>query len=427
MPFPPITDTDIATRVTMASLLLYLRLIIFVVLLLPAISISIPTSSSTKPLVINTWSGDFKGAAAAAYKELSSSASASSVDIDNSDTRLDALEEGLNFCELNRCGGSVGFGGHPDASGEVSLDALIFDGVTHDVGAVGGLRRVKKAISVARGVLEHTNHSLLVGDAATRFAVDFLGFPEESLSTPESDQAHAKWVENNCQPNYYHDFVNSTTQCPPYYLMPEQQQEEEENVVNGFIRRRSERRQERRVRRRQRRQQRNARFSPHVNEDNHDTIGMVVVDAQGDLACGVTTNGLGNKVPGRVGDTPLPGAGCYVDNEVGGAACTGDGDVMLRFSPSALSVEYMRHGASPQEACEKSILKIAKYYPNFTGGMICVNKKGEYGAAGWNWVLSFSVQSPSTDGVEEHDVPPLTPPPAMASTMEEEASLASMS
>lgn len=334
------------------------------------------------PLVLNTWSGDFRGATSTAFAVLARSPTGD----EDGPARLDALVEGLSYCEAHQCGGSVGFGGHPDSNGEPTLDALIFDGVTHDVGAVGGLRRVKNAIAVARGVLEHTNHSLLVGDAATRFGVDFLGFVEEPLGTPESDAMHAEWQANACQPNYYR-FPNSTTSCPPYSL----------DDADGYRQRPTA-----------------PRFSPHVHETNHDTIGMVVIDAQGDLACGVTTNGLGNKVPGRVGDSPLPGAGCYVDNDVGGCACTGDGDVMLRFSPSSHAVQYMLHGASPQAAAEKAIRKIASYYPGFVGGMVCADKQGNYGAAGWNWVLSYSVRNPGMEDVESHDVPPLkglhTPP-----------------
>ncbi len=339
--------------------------------------------SLSLPLTLNTWSGDFRGATSTAFAVLARSPTGD----EEGPARLDALVEGLSYCEAHQCGGSVGFGGHPDSSGEPTLDALIFDGVTHDVGAVGGLRRVKNAIVVARGVLEHTNHSLLVGDAATRFAVDFLGFPEEPLGTPESDAMHAEWQANACQPNFYRNFPNCTTSCPPYAL------DDADGYGQG-----QPRRQRRPVA---------PRFSPHVHERNHDTIGMVVIDAQGDLACGVTTNGLGNKVPGRVGDSPLPGAGCYVDNDVGGCACTGDGDVMLRFSPSSHAVQYMLHGASPQAAAEKAIRKIARYYPGFVGGMVCADKAGNYGAAGWNWVLSFSVQNPRMEDVESHDVPPL--------------------
>lgn len=332
------------------------------------------------PLVLHTW--PWTGAAAAAWEELSKGAAGS---------RLTALERAGNYCELSQtCGNppSVGYGGHPDASGEPTLDALMFDGPTHDVGAVGGLRRIKQAITVARGVLEHTNHSLLVGDAATAFARDFLGLPEESLRTADSDAAHAEWLAHNCQPNYYRRFEGSDSQCPPY------------PVPSGGARLSSS------ALRRPRHNE-EAGYAAHVDEGNHDTIGVVVIDANGDIACGTSTNGLANKVPGRTGDSPIPGAGCYVDNEVGAAAATGDGDVMMRFSPTFAAVSLMRHGLSPQEACETALRPIAEYYPSFTGGLVCANKQGEYGAAGINWVLSFSVQTPRTDGVETHDVPPI--------------------
>jgi len=333
------------------------------------------------PLVMHTW--PWTGAATAAWAELSKGPNAS---------RVTALEMAGNHCELTQCGGSVGFGGHPDANGEPTLDAMLFDGPSHDVGAVGGLRRIKKAISVARGVLEHTNHTLLVGDAATAFARDFLGMDEESLATPDSDAAHAAWEANGCQPNYYRGFEGSDTHCPPYpnpsssSLLRQQQQQQQQLQ--------------------QRQQYHEPRYAAHVDEGNHDTIGMVVVDAQGDIACGTSTNGLSNKVPGRTGDSPVPGAGCYVDNRVGAAAATGDGDVMMRFSPTFAAVSLMRHGLSPQDACEEALRPIAQYYPRFTGGLICVNKAGEYGAAGINWILSYSIQTPQTDGVETHDVPP---------------------
>ncbi|GAB5034070.1 n-(beta-n-acetylglucosaminyl)-l-asparaginase [Nannochloropsis oceanica] len=341
------------------------------------------------PLVLNTWSGDFTGATHTAFDVLSQPGPAGD--------RLNALEKGLNYCELHQCGGSVGFGGHPDASGEVTLDAMIMDAVTHDVGGVGGLRRVKRAISVARGVLEHTNHSIVVGDAATRFAVEFLGMEEETLSTPESEKAFEVWEEGGCQPNYYRGFVNCTTACPPYQLSDNDKEEKMKKPGTGISSSSSGRSSIKRQ----------ARFSPHVHEGNHDTIGMVVIDAQGDLACGVTTNGLGNKVPGRVGDSPLPGSGCYVENDVGGCACTGDGDVMLRFAPSAHAVMFMEGGASPTEAAERMIRKVAAFYPGYRGGMVCVNKRGEYGAAGYNFGLSFSVKGAGMQEVETFDVTPL--------------------
>ena len=338
------------------------------------------------PLVMHTW--PWTGAAAAAWEELSKGVNGS---------RLTAVEMAGNFCELSQaCGNppSVGYGGHPDASGEPTLDALMFDGPTHDVGAVGGLRRIKRAITAARGVLEHTNHSLLVGDAATAFARDFLGLKEESLQTPDSDAAHAAWLDALCQPNYYRDFEGSDSHCPPYPVPSSEGAARFSRLRRGGPNDHHEA----------------GGYAAHVDLSNHDTIGIVVIDANGDIACGTSTNGLANKVPGRTGDSPIPGAGCYVDNQVGAAAATGDGDVMMRFSPTFAAVSLMRHGLGPREACEAALRPIAEYYPNFTGGLICANKRGEYGAAGINWVLSFSVQTPQTDGVETHDVPPMKLP-----------------
>jgi N4-(beta-N-acetylglucosaminyl)-L-asparaginase len=341
-------------------------------------------AAAALPLVMHTW--PWTGAAAAAWAELSKEG------VEATGSRLTALELAGNYCELSQaCGSppSVGYGGHPDAKGEVTLDALMFDGPTHDVGAVGGLRRIKAAISVARGVLVHTNHTLLVGDAATAFARDFLGMSEEPLDTPDSNAAHAAWEAGGCQPNYYRGFEGSDTHCPPYPLPSSSSLE-----LAAPALRRHRRRHE-------------PRYAAHVDEGNHDTIGIIVIDRAGDISCGTSTNGLANKVPGRTGDSPIPGAGCYVDNRVGAAAATGDGDVMMRFSPTFAAVSLMGHGLSPQEACEKALRPIAEYYPHFTGGLICANKEGQYGAAGINWVLSYSVQTPQTDGVETHDVPPI--------------------
>lgn len=345
-----------------------------------------PATAPSVPLVMHTW--PWTGAATAAWAELSKGADKGS--------RLTALEMAGNYCELSQqCGNppSVGYGGHPDANGEPTLDALMFDGPSHDVGAVGGLRRIKRAISVARGVLEHTNHSLLVGDAATAFARDFLGLEEESLRTPDSDAAHEEWQAAGCQPNYWRGLEGSNSHCPPY---PVPSSPSELAAAQGPLSPSSSS-----IR------GGGARYAAHVDEGNHDTIGMIVIDANHDMACGTSTNGLNHKVAGRTGDSPIPGAGCYVDNQVGAAAATGDGDVMMRFVPTYAAVALMRSGLDPQRACEEALRPIAAYYPSFTGGLICVNKDGEYGAAGIHWVLSYSVQTPQTAGVETHDVPPM--------------------
>jgi isoaspartyl peptidase/L-asparaginase-like protein (Ntn-hydrolase superfamily) len=113
----------------------------------------------------------------------------------------------------------------------------------------------------------------------------------------------------------------------------------------------------------------------------HDTIGMLALDTNGDMAAGTSTNGLQFKIPGRVSDTAIVGSGAYVDNEVGGACATGDGDVMQRFVPSYHAVQLMRQGSTPDEACLDAIKRIAKFYPTFTGAVVALNKDGQYGAA----------------------------------------------
>lgn len=166
---------------------------------------------------------------------------------------------------------------------------------------------------------------MLAGEGATAFA-KMLGLEEESLDTDASRRVHQSWLQRSCQPNYYRKFDGAGEGCPPYPPPPTADKEmrsggpgmqqllyvDESEAAGG---------------------RREARSDParlEISEDNHDTIGMVVVDERGDLACGTTTNGAANKISGRVGDSPIAGAGCYVDNDVGGAAATGDGDVMMR-------------------------------------------------------------------------------------------------
>ncbi|CAN0350787.1 unnamed protein product [Ascophyllum nodosum] len=266
--------------------------------------------------------------------------------------------QGCNFCEDMRCGGSVGFGGHPDSSGEVTLDSMVMDGSRHAVGAVGCLRRIKNAATVARAVMEHTEHTMLAGEGATAFA-RMLGMQEEDLSTEGSRSAHQSWESKSCQPNYYREFDGAGGSCPPYPA-PEHfefstagnegavsySMDAESTTVSG--------------RRAQREWRSDDPARLQISETNHDTIGMVIVDGQGNVVCGTTTNGAANKVAGRVGDSPIAGAGCYVDNDVGGAAATGDGDVMMRFLPSFRAVESMRAGASPQDACVEALCRIAR-------------------------------------------------------------------
>uniref|UniRef100_A0A8C0MW39 N(4)-(Beta-N-acetylglucosaminyl)-L-asparaginase n=1 Tax=Canis lupus familiaris TaxID=9615 RepID=A0A8C0MW39_CANLF len=289
------------------------------------------------PLVLNTW--PFRNATEAAWRTLASGGGP-----------LDAVEQGCATCEREQCDGTVGFGGSPDELGETTLDAMIMDGTTMNVGAVGDLRRIKNAIGVARKVLEHTAHTLLVGESATKFAKS-MGFISEDLSTSASRALHSDWLARNCQPNYWRNVVpDASKYCGPY-------------KPPGFLK------------------QEGSTYKETGNNYGHDTIGMVVVHKMGHTAAGTSTNGLKFKIHGRVGDSPVPGAGAYADDTAGAAAATGDGDILMRFLPSYQAVEYMRQGEDPTVACQKVISRIQKYFPNFFGAVICANVTGSYGAA----------------------------------------------
>ncbi|XP_014217987.1 putative N(4)-(beta-N-acetylglucosaminyl)-L-asparaginase GA14866, partial [Copidosoma floridanum] len=267
---------------------------------------------------------------------------------DYKESAISAIEDGCSHCENFQCRGTVGFGGSPDENGETTLDAMLMNGKTMDVGAIGGLRNVKNAISVARHVLENTAHSFIVGDLATEFALK-MGFKNESLQTETSHAMWKHWKADNCQPNFWKKVVpNPTTSCGPYH--PENWSSNNHKYM-------------------------------HANDENHDTISMIAIDMQGGIAAGTSTNGARNKIPGRVGDSPIAGAGAYADQEVGAAAATGDGDIMMRFLPSFLAVELMRQGMDPAEAAFVAVERIAKHYPKFSGAVIALNKTGQFGAA----------------------------------------------
>lgn len=194
-------------------------------------------SAQSLPVVVNTWAGSMMNATAAAYARLSSGASV-----------FDAIEAGCNVCEFIGCDGSVGFGGSPDETGETTLDAMMMDGDTMSIGAVGGLRRIKRAISVARHVLEHTDHTMLVGDAALQFALD-NGFTQEDLHSNASRQMYADWKNAKCQPNYHKNVIpDPATSCGPYKPLP-----------TGSAALRADR----------------LRL---VTQTNHDTIAMIAID-----------------------------------------------------------------------------------------------------------------------------------------------------
>eukprot|EP00057_Strongylocentrotus_purpuratus_P013975 XP_011668449.1 PREDICTED: N(4)-(Beta-N-acetylglucosaminyl)-L-asparaginase [Strongylocentrotus purpuratus] len=316
------------------------------------------------PLVINTW--PFTNATEKAWSVINGGRST-----------LDAVEEGCTVCEVQQCDGTVGYGGSPDEFGETTLDAMIMDGDTHTVGSVGGLRRIKSAISVARAVMMYTTETLLVGESATKFAIE-MGFQQENLTTNRSRSNRRngkKQIANKLQQNVSPDPSGS---CGPYTPL-------KANDLKTSSR---------------------GRYNSDINKNNHDTIGMIVIDSDGHIAGGTSTNGANHKVPGRVGDSPITGSGAYVDRDVGGAAGTGDGDVMMRFLPSYQVVENLRNGMAPDKACQSALQRIIKYHPDFSGALIAATIDGNYGAACHGFSsFHYSVRNPSMSSVQVLEVP----------------------
>jgi N4-(beta-N-acetylglucosaminyl)-L-asparaginase len=280
-----------------------------------------PTGRVRKPVVVSTWEHGMP-ANAAAWQILSTGGKA-----------LDAVEQGVWVPEADPNVRTVGLGGYPDASGEVTLDACIMD---HQMncGSVAYLKRIKHPISVARKVMEQTSHVMLVGEGAQQFA-KAQGFIEENLLTEQSKADWLQWLQSGAA-------------------------------------------------------------KPQINLENHDTIGMLALDAHGNLAGACTTSGAAYKLPGRVGDSPIIGAGLYVDNEVGAATATGQGELMMKTVGCHLVVELMRQGLSPTDACRKAVERIAARLPNFAQfqvGFLALSKTGDTGAfciqPGFNYALQY--------------------------------------
>ncbi len=287
-----------------------------------------------KPCVISTW--DFGIAAnQAAWAVLSRGGRA-----------LDAVEAGARIPEQDLKNHSVGRAGYPDRDGHVSLDACIMD-EQGNCGSVAALEHIAHPISVARRVMEKTPHVMLVGAGALQFAIE-QGFPREELLTDESRAAWEAWkVEAKYAPK-----ANS------------------ENIDY---------------------RQTSGQLGTPGGANNHDTIGMLALDAAGNISGACTTSGMAWKLRGRVGDSPIIGAGLYVDNEVGGATSTGVGEEVIRNVGSFLVVELMRQGRSPQEACKEAVARILKKKPaarDFQVGFLAINKQGEVGA--WAIQKGFS-------------------------------------
>ncbi|MCF8246914.1 MAG: N(4)-(beta-N-acetylglucosaminyl)-L-asparaginase [Saprospiraceae bacterium] len=261
--------------------------------------------------------------------------------LDSGGSALDAVEAGVMVIEADEKNTSVGIGGAPDRDGRVTLDACIM-APDGSCGSVCALEHIAHPISVARRVMEKTPHVILVGDGALEFALS-QGFKKENLLTEESKKAWEEWKKTS-------------------------------------------------------------KYEPVINVEMHDTIGMITIDKNGDIAGACTTSGLAYKMQGRVGDSPIIGAGMYVDNEVGGAAATGLGEAVIRAVGSFLVVELMRNGRSPQAACEEAVARVVKKYKDYKNiqvGFIAVNKDGETGGFSIHKGFSYAVFSNGKNEVKE--------------------------
>lgn len=253
---------------------------------------------------------------------------------------LDALEKGINVPESDPDDTSVGYGGWPDRDGNVTLDACIMD-AQGNAGSVICLKNIMHPISVARKVKDESPHLYLAADGALAFALE-QGFKEENLLSQPAKEAWEQWVEDG--------------RYDPMATPKE--------ILNRI-------------------------------KNNHDTIGMLAIDLEGHISGGCSTSGLGFKYPGRVGDSPIIGAGLFVDDEVGAATATGVGEEIAKICGAHAIVECMRHGYSPQEACKEAISRIVKKYPRSASdlqvGFIACNKAGEYGAFAINPDFTYCV------------------------------------
>ena len=311
-----------------------------------------------QPVVLSTWDAGVK-ANKGAWEVLGKNGNA-----------LDAVEAGVRVTEssINCC---VGLGANPDRDGYVTLDASIMDH-QWNCGGVAALERIEHPISVARRVMEKTPHVLLVGVGAQQFAVA-EGFPlQPEVLSDDAKKAYREWLKKS----EYKPVINientKSSGMAPAKTEPEYAAAPARLADGGW---------------------------------NHDTIGMIAMDAAGNLSGSCTTSGMAFKMRGRVGDSPIIGAGLFVDNEVGAVTATGQGEDVIRICGSHSVVEYMRQGLSPEQACKAAVEKIARIKKekakDIQVGFIAINKKGETGGYALQPGFSYAIKS----GSEERLIP----------------------
>ena len=253
---------------------------------------------------------------------------------------LDAVEAGVRAVEADPACSSVGYGGLPDREGNVTLDACVMD-ASGACGSVACLSEIRHPVSVARKVMEEAPHVMLSGEGALRFAIE-QGFEHENLLTEEAERRLLEWKET-------------------------------------------------------------AQYHPRANVEDHDTVGVLAIDALGRLAGACSTSGIAWKMNGRVGDSPIVGAGLFVDGEVGAACATGLGELAMRGVSAFYMVELMRQGATPQEVCEKAITRVVEKQDvgDAQLGVLALDKDGRTGAYALREGFTFAARTTEADTVKD--------------------------
>jgi N4-(beta-N-acetylglucosaminyl)-L-asparaginase len=264
---------------------------------------------------------------------------------------LDAAVKAVNVSEMDPRDPTVGYGGDPNEEGYLQLDASVMSGPDGGAGAVAALENIKTPCSVARLVMERTDHLMLVGKGALKFA-KMHGFKEEDLLTDEARQHWLEWKENLSERDYYHPAGK--------------------------------------------------KYSP----EGGGTINVLVLDSAGDIAGVTSTVGHHFKLVGRVGDSPIIGAGLYVDNDIGAAGATGHGEESIKTCASFLAVEKMREGMTPSEACRYVCQRVADRHrgrPLFTLKLVALNKQGAYGCCALRGRIEATTNKVVGVGYSVHD------------------------
>lgn len=315
-----------------------------------------PAQTGTTPMILTSHSNDTgRRAVEAAWEMLRAGASA-----------VDAVEGATNIIEEDPEDMSVGYGGLPNERGVVQLDASIMDGKTYNAGSVGALENIKHPSSVARLVMERTDHVMLVAAGALEFAKSW-GFPEENLLTDRARENWLRWRETRSDRDDW---------GPPDHLRTEEERDA---------------------------------FLNNPPAETYGTVNVLAVDRDGHVAGITSTSGLSYKISGRIGDSPIIGAGLYVDNEVGAAGATGRGEDVIKACSSYSIVMRMREGRSPQEACDDALRMISERYKaagfDYLPGekFVAINKRGEFGCASMYGRRTPRVTIADDSGIRIHD------------------------